>query len=489
MRVLMVSSEVWPHAKVGGLADAVGSLSGCLASMGHDVRCAVPMYRSLRRALPEGARESWRRAVPLAGKVDRGEAELVLVNGAGPYPLVLVDHPVFRRDGIYDDPSTRAGYPDNEVRWALFCRALHGGLGRDGWTPEVIHAHDHQAATLLALLRWGTVPGVPALVYTIHNLGYQGIADPSWMDDSGLPAALFGPMGPLEFHGRVNLMKAGIEAADRLTTVSPSYAGEILGPEQGCGLEGVLSGRSSRLSGILNGIDTATWNPEGDPHIARNYSARNRKAKNENRAALREELGLDTPDEDIPIVGMISRLTSQKGIDLLIGILDRMIGAGVQVAILGSGEERFETALREIAFRHGGSMALRIGFDEALAHRIEAGSDIYLMPSRYEPCGLNQMYSLRYGTVPVVRAVGGLADTVFDPDEHPDRANGFVFRMWHSMELFKTVMRAAGAWKQRRFWGKLMGRGMAADFSWEGSANHYLEVYRRAAEDRTPVGV
>ncbi len=480
----MVSAELVPLAKAGGLGDVVGSLARALVRLGHDVRCALPRHGVVADRLA-GTAESARTEVRLDIRGRFETAVLSRVEGGGlPAPVVLVIHPLFDRPGIYDDPATRQGYPDNGLRWAVFCRAVHAGLGLDGWIPDVVHAHDHQAALVLGLLKWIPMPpGLtrrPAMAYTIHNLGYQGSMQPVWMADSGLPWTLLYSMGPIEFNGRANLMKMGIEAADRVTTVSPTYAREIQTPEFGAGLEAVLRASARKLFGIRNGIDTETWDPSLDPLIPSRYTRDNPAGKTKDRAFLREEAGLPPASSaKMPLLGMVGRLTSQKGLDLLLPVLDTILSDGMQMVVLGTGEARYESALAE-ASRRTGSLAVRIGFDEQMAHRIEAGADVFLMPSRYEPCGLNQMYSLRYGTVPVVRAVGGLADTVTDLDEDPETANGFVFRAAEPPELLKTVRRAARAFGNKPVWRRLMARGMQGDFSWETSARAYGDVYRDA---------
>ncbi len=484
----MASTELVPIAKVGGLADMVTSLARSLIELGHDVRCALPRYRVVDDKLPSDARVVDRTTVAFPFQGSMTESTVFRVEDEKlPAPVLLVDHPVFRRHGIYDDPDTRRGFPDNGLRWSVFCRALHAAIFHGDWQPEIVHGHDHQVGPLIGLLRWSTGPGVPshpATVFTLHNVGYQGIEPPHWIAESGLPWELYHPTGPLEFHGNVNLMKIGIEAADRLTTVSPRYAEEIRSSEEFSGdLRGAIDNRADRLTGILNGIDMEVWDPETDPLIPFKYSREKLTNKSRNRAALRKELGLEIPREATPLFGMVSRLTSQKGLDLLLAVIDPLLETGAQMVILGAGESRFEGALLEIEARHPGKLAVRIGFDEGLAHRIEAGSDIFVMPSRYEPCGLNQLYSLRYGTVPVVRAVGGLSDTVVDLDEFPAHANGFVFRLYEPVELFKTLHRALRAWKNRKLWKELMLRGMDSDFSWDRSARAYVEVYERAIAD------
>lgn len=484
MRVLMASAELWPVARAGGLADAVGFLAKALARLGHEVRCALPGYRGLAQSLPPGTGETGRLEVELSAAGEPRRATVREVEGAGlPVPLVLVEHPLFQRSGIYEEPAAGDGPSDGALRWAVFCRALHAWLARGRWVPDVVHAHDHQAAPLLGLLRWAGGAGGrrSGLVFTIHNLGYQGIEDRAWIRESGLPDSLAYPGGPLEFFGRVNLMKIGIEAADVLTTVSPSYAAEIRSsPEFGAGLEGVLARRADRLVGILNGADTDTWNPATDPHLPYRYSARRPAGKTRNRAALRAELGLESPQPERPVAAFIGRLVEQKGLDLLLAAAEPLLAGELQLVVLGAGETRFERALSDLASRWPGRLGARIGFDDPLAHRIQAGADLLAMPSRYEPCGLTQMYGLLYGTVPVVRAVGGLADTVVDVDEDPERGNGFVFRLYEPVELLKTLRRAARLWRDRRLWRTLLLRGMTSDFSWEAAAGRYVEAYGRA---------
>ena len=478
----MASAELHPIVKAGGLADMVAALARALGEAGADVRCALPGYRVARRALPADVREVAAHEVPVqvGGHSERARV-LHLTSAELPAPVLLVEHSAFDRAGIYDDPATREGYGDNGYRWALFCRAVHGALGRDGWIPDVVHAHDQQGAPLAALLRWATLPAAlarrPGLVFTIHNVEYQGVEDAAWMAQSGLPAGLFRPLSPVEYHGRVNLLKMGILAADRVTTVSPRYAEEIRTPEFGAGLQDVLAGCGERLRGILNGIDTRTWDPALDPHLPARYTPVNFSDKAYNRQRLLEECGLERPPEGRPLFGWVGRLTSQKGVDLLLGALDVLLRDGVSMVLLGSGESRYERALDDAARRYPGRLAVRLRFDEGLAHRIEGGSDVFLMPSRYEPCGLNQMYSLRYGTVPVVREVGGLADTVRDADADP-AGNGFTFGPYHPAALLEAASRAVVAYADGARWRTLALRGMAEDFSWERPARAYEAVYR-----------
>ncbi len=489
-KVLMVAAELWPLVKVGGLADAVSALSRALRDLGHDVRCALPAYARALRALPEGARRG-----DLVQRPCRlGDAEVAagaqwVEHETLPAPVLLIHHPWFDREGVYDDPATGEGYADNGRRWALFARAIHLWLQEGSWRPDIVHGHDHQAAPLIGLLRWAPRAGAaaprPALVFTIHNLGYQGLQPPRWIGEIGLPWDLFYPTGPLEYHGQVNLMKIGIRAADRLTTVSPRYAEEICSsPEFGLGLEWDLRARREHLRGILNGIDTSLWDPARDPHLPYRYDAESLAGKGRNKAALKRELSLRSRGAPAPLLVWVGRLVEQKGTDLLLEALPWLVERGAQAVILGSGRGRYEQELRRLAERFRGEVCFCQGMDEALAHRIEAAGDILLMPSRYEPCGLNQMYSLRYGTIPVVRAVGGLADTVVDVDEEPERANGFVFRLFETIEFRKTVHRAWRAWRRRAEWRALVRRAMAAPWSWSEAARAYLDVYAEALAAR-----
>ena len=483
MKVLMASAELHPVAKAGGLADMVGALARALGDWGADVRCALPGYRAALRALPPHVQEASVHEVPLQvwGHTERARVRHLTAPEL-PAPILLVEHPVFEREGIYDDPATREGYGDNGYRWAVFCRAVHAWLGRDGWIPDVVHGHDQQGAPLVALLRWAALPEAlsrrPGLVFTIHNLEYQGVEEAHWMGQSGLPLNLYRPLGPAEYHGKVNLLKLGILAADRVTTVSPRYAQEIRTPEFGAGLQDVLTASGERLRGILNGIDTRTWDPAFDPHLPVRYTSANFPDKAYNRQRLLEECGLEPPPEGRPLLGWVGRLTSQKGVDLLLGALDALLRDGVSMVLLGSGEGRYERALDEAARRQPGRLSVRLRFDEGLAHRIEGGCDVFLMPSRYEPCGLNQMYSLRYGTVPVVREVGGLADTVRDADRHGDRGNGFTFAPYHPGALVEAASRAIVAYGDGERWRALALRGMAEDFSWERPARAYADLYQ-----------
>ena len=493
MKILMVAPEFAPWAKVGGLADVASALSKALAQAGNSVRVCLPYYDSGKAfpAAPVGTERIFDIELPL-----RPARRVRVRVRPAPEPLdalLLVEAPsLFDRPGIYGDPAAGQGYADNGERFLAFSAAAAAIVSRrlDGFAPDIVHCHDHQAGLVPAFLRHGA-PGLRAehpvgTVFTIHNLGYQGLYGQDLFARTGLDAALMRPLGAIEYHGRMNLMKAGIALGDRITAVSPTYAEEICTAEYGEGLEGLLRERRRSLVGILNGVDTEVWNPETDPLIPYRYTAKGIANKAKDRKALLEAFNLSDAGAGVPVLGVVSRLAAQKGFDLLLAGLDRIMGDDVRLVVLGSGDEEYRKGLQDAARRHPDKVGVKIGFDEKIAHLIEAGSDKFLMPSKYEPCGLNQMYSLRYGTIPVVRATGGLADTVVDLDEDSERANGFVFRMYAPVELVKTVRRAVRAFQDRKLWKELVRRGMETDFSWDRSASRYLEVYRAAAaESRT----
>ncbi len=485
LRVVMLALEMTPLAKVGGLGDMVASLSAALSARGHDVTVILPAYPDLladpdRRELPMSTLE-----FPYAGGLRRQRFHRLARPGLGARVLLLEDPLFSGRDGIYADPVTRADYPDNGDRYALFARGALEILLRVDLRPDVLHLHDFQTALAASLVRRAKVGerllGPSALVLTVHNIGHQGIYDPSVLDRLGLDGDGRLPGGPLEFWGQVNYLKAGIEDADAVTTVSPRYAEEIQdGYEYGRGLEGVLAARGGGVIGILNGIDTATWDPAADPFLARRYDARSLEGKAANKRILLERTALP-PAGDRPVVGMITRLVEQKGIDLVMAAGDRLLDLDVDLVVLGSGQPEYEAFFREWAARRPDRVFHSARFDDPLAHLIEAGADIFLMPSRYEPCGLNQMMSLRYGTVPVVRRVGGLADTVVPADEEPERGTGFVFDEYSAEAMLEALDRALAARRDPVRWEGIVRRGMGQDFSWDRSARRYEELYRSLA--------
>jgi len=485
-KVLFVTSEAYPLMKTGGLGDVCGSLPAALESLGCDVHLLMPGYRD---ALAHGGFEPVARLQP-----PLFQHNITLLEGNLPGKRVkvwLVDYPpAYDRPGNpYHDPYGNDWY-DNAARFALLARtAVALALGRTSisWRPDIVHCHDWQTGLVPAWLSLETRR--PATVFTIHNLSYQGLFSRDTFTALGLPDTLWSSEA-LGFHGALSFIKGGVACANQLTTVSPTYAREIQSPEFGCGLDGVLRRRSYSLTGILNGIDTVEWDPAHDAHLNKPYSARRFRNKLDNKLALQNEFGLP-PDPDIPVIGMVSRLVYQKGIDLLLGAIPKLAGMPLQMVILGSGETRYEKALDNAAAHTGDRLAVRIGYDETLAHRILASADMILMPSRFEPCGLSQLYSLRYGTVPIVRRIGGLADTVVDATPanlNAGTATGFVFDPAEPAALVAAVARALDGYRNSRQWKKLALNGMRQDFSWRKSAARYLALYKTALGDRQVAG-
>jgi len=476
-KILFVASEAYPLMKTGGLGDVCGGLPQALAALGDDVRLLLPGYQvSLARA----------------GSL-KTVAEITLPSLALPVRLLetrlpgtriktwLIDFPsAYDRPGNPYQNSAGHDWPDNAERFALLARvavALSQGIARLRWKPDIVHCHDWQAGLVPALLSVEAVR--PATVFTIHNLAYQGLFPHETFSALGLPAALWSLDG-LEFNGQLSFIKGGIAFADRVTTVSPTYAREIQTAEFGHGLDGLLRHRVALLRGILNGIDTKIWNPLHDDAIAVRYGAgRMRMGKSANKAALQTELGLAN-EAATPLLGMVSRLVHQKGIDLLLQALPLLLENPLHCVVLGSGESGYEQALRELADRYPERLSVFIGYDEALAHRIIAGADLFLMPSRFEPCGLTQFYSLRYGTVPVARRIGGLNDSVIDANDATladGSATGVLFEAANSAALAHAVTRALALYRQRRVWQALRRHGMRQDFSWRRSAMEYRQLY------------
>ncbi len=484
LKVLFVASEAHPLIKTGGLGDVAASLPAALQAQGCDVRLLLPGYRAaLERA---GRAESVTQiALPqIAADVRLLESRLP---GTG-VKTWLADYPPAydRAGGPYLDPL---GHPwaDNAERFALLARvAASIALGEAGlsWRPDVVHANDWQTGLTPVFMM--DAPRRPATVFTIHNLAYQGLFDRTMLARLGLPASLWSPHS-LEFHGQVSFIKGGLVYGDMLSTVSPTYAREIQTPELGFGLDGLLRHRAERMVGILNGIDVREWDPACDPRITRNYDIGRIGDKRDNKRAVQIENGL-VPDPKAPLIGMVSRLVRQKGVDLALDAVPYLMQERAQIIFLGSGERDYEDALTALAARHPGRMAVRLGYDETAAHRIESGADMFLMPSRFEPCGLNQLYSLRYGTVPIVRRVGGLADTVVDASKenlHAAVATGIVFDGDSREALTAALARALTLYGDPHSWRRLMVRGMQQDFSWRASAQSYIDLYESARKLRS----
>ena len=463
----MVSSEAAPLAKTGGLADVVGALPAALREAGDEVAVVVPRYGSIDL---KGARRVYDDIAIYLGLTRH---DVVIYQAPAEFPFYLVDcPPLFDRKGFYGEAGM--DYPDNHIRFAVFARAALA-VARVLFRTEVFHCHDWQAGLVPALLRssFATDPtylGVKTL-FTIHNLGYQGLFPKTALAEAGLDPGVYRPDG-LEFFGQISYIKGGIAFADALNTVSPTYAREIQTPEYGFGLDGALRARGGVLSGILNGVDYQEWNPEIDTYLPARYSAGDLTGKRICKQHLIEESGLPAAAIERPLIGIVSRFTRQKGTDILAEVAGQMVAEDLYLVALGSGEPEYEAFFRHLAAEHPGRIALRIGFDNALAHRIEAGSDIFLMPSQYEPCGLNQIYSLRYGTVPVVRATGGLDDTI-------EEGTGFKFAEYSGQALLGAVRAAIRAFSDEIGLQETMRRGMRKDFSWKASAASYSALYRR----------
>jgi starch synthase len=467
MNILMVASEATPFAKTGGLADVLGALPAALQARGERTAVVLPAYR--QNQYPSKPRVAYRGLwVPI------GPGYLVDIHETTERGVTFyfVDcPPLFDREGNYG--AGGADYPDNHIRFAVLSMAAVG-VARYLFRPQIIHVHDWQAALLPVYIRQHftddpTFSGVRILL-TIHNLGYQGIFGPEAVPQLGLDGRLFNP-SQLEFFGRLNLLKGGIAFADAVSTVSKGYAREIQTPEYGFGLDGFLR-EHSPVYGIVNGVDYVEWNPEHDPFLPRNYSVDDLSGKRECKRALVEELGLASTDSNRPLIGMVSRFAAQKGIDLIAEIASRLLEEDVQLAVLGSGDLPYESMFQRLGEAYPGQVAVRIGYDNGLSHRIEAGADMFVMPSRYEPCGLSQIYSLRYGTVPVVRATGGLDDTI-------DEGTGFKFRDYSGEALLDALGTALKAFGDRDRWVAMMRRGMRKDFSWSSAAVEYLALYQR----------
>jgi starch synthase len=481
MKILFVSSEGLPYSKTGGLADVVEALPKALVEMGHEVCVLLPRYRGNKITSTITSSVT----VTLGDKVRfPAIAEGKAVGGVRYF---FVDDPeYFDREQLYGEKS--GDYADNAERFAEFSRVAIELLKRV-WLPDVIHCHDWQTALVPVLLRTqhASDPAVRSLpvVFTIHNLGYQGIFLQSAMRSIGLPDNMF-TMDTLEFYGKVNYLKGGLLYADYLTTVSRRYAKEIQTPEYGVGLEGVIRGRADRLVGILNGVDYAVWSPEADTLIAQNYSAHNLEGKKACKKNLLELFKL--PDENLerPVVGIISRFVDQKGFDLIAEIAGELMKENLAIVALGTGQPEYEKMFKQLAEKNVGRVGVKIGYDNALAHKIEAGADMFLMPSRYEPCGLNQIYSLRYGTVPIVRATGGLDDTIQNFDAKARNGTGFKFEAYDGDALLECIRGALKAFRDPKLWHTVQTNGMAKDFSWRASAAAYVTLYEAAKRSRIP---
>jgi starch synthase len=484
LRVLIAASEGVPFSKTGGLADVIGALPEALAAEGLEVAVVLPRYRSTKLENAKTLVPSL--TVPLGGGLYfPGILEAATKSRVR---WLFVDYPpYFERDSLYVGPQG-SDWPDNPERFALFSRCVLE-IAKNIFPPDVLHCHDWQAGLAPVLLKTAyaadpSLKGIPA-VFTIHNLGYQGMFPPDALFRAGLGSELF-TMEFLEFYGQVNFLKGAAIYSDSITTVSKKYAQEIQTSEYGFGLEGVLRERAGRVRGILNGVDYAEWDPAVDRFIAAHYSATNLDGKRKCKKDLLQQFGLPDGDLDSPLIGIVSRFTRQKGADLIAEVADRLMAENLRLIALGTGEPEYEELFRDLSKRYKGKVAVRIAYDNTLAHKIEAGSDMFLMPSRYEPCGLNQIYSLRYGTIPVVRATGGLDDTIEDYDPKSGKGTGFKFAEYSGPALLKTLQRALAAFADSAGWKRLMQAAMQKDFSWGASAREYVKLYGELAGRKPP---
>lgn len=497
LRILFVTPECAPLVKTGGLGDVAGSLPGALSKLLLDVRILLPAYRAVLRSLDEPrvlARAAETSLFPACRVLDGGRVDGV--------PLLLLDcPPLFDRDGGPYQDAAGKDWPDNARRFGLLCRIAadlaQGGLerptgeepagdNRADWLPDVVHCNDWQTGLVPAYLHFGP-PTQVRTVFTVHNLAFQGIFPPATVEQLGLPAESFSP-GGLEYYGSMCFLKSGLRYSDAITTVSPTYAAEIQEEPLGMGMHGLLTERRDALTGILNGIDTQTWDPGSDARIPHRYAEHDMSGKQANKRALQRRLGLAV-DPAVPLLASVSRLTDQKGIDLILDIAPDVMALPAQLVILGSGDHAMQLRLEELASHHPGRIGVATGFDEDLAHLIEAGADIFLMPSRFEPCGMNQMFSQRYGTVPIVHATGGLADSVTDCTADAlaaGTATGIVFSPCTSDELLRAIRRARQLYHDAAAWRAVQVAGMRRDFSWTASATRYAGIYRRLTESHAP---
>jgi starch synthase len=483
MKILLASSEVHPFSKTGGLADMVGAFGKAVARDGHEARIVTPLYRGIREKFPQIKRVDWKFNLPLGAKWE--QAALWSLELEKRLTVYFIDHPkFFDRRGIYFENNI--SYADNDARFIFFSKCVAHLARYLPWRPDIVHVHDWQTAFVPALMLqqkraegWGNPP--PTCL-TIHNLAYQGIFPPGAFALTNLPPEFF-TMSSAEFYGQLNCLKAGITFADVITTVSPRYAREITTEALGCALDDRLRLRQKSLFGILNGVDYEEWNTTHNSFLRHTYSVARPAGKAANKLALQKELGLPR-HKRTPLFGTISRLAEQKGVDIQLGALSEMLSADIQFVLLGSGSPDFERGYLKLAERFPGKVAVRVGFDEGLSHRIEAGCDFFLMPSLFEPCGLNQMYSLCYGTIPIVRATGGLDDSVIDFTQDAERANGIKFQEYSARALAKAIRKALALYEQPDLLRHYRRNAMRSDFSWERTVDEYLKAYSLAGKNQ-----
>jgi len=498
MKILIAGSEVVPFAKTGGLADVLGALPRALRTLGIEVRVIMPKYKCIsdtKFVLKPSHLSPLYFEFPMGISTERASLRLGTLpplqrsdieGDQKEVPVYFIEqNKYFDRDGFYGDEY--GDYPDNGQRFSFFCRAALESLRVTLYKPDIIHCNDWQTGLIPVYLKtvYREDPFLKNIstLYTIHNLAYQGIFDPGILDFAGLAKELFN-YHQLEFYGKVNFAKAGLVFSDAINTVSQRYAQEIMTPEFGCRLEGVLQERSRDIYGILNGIDYEEWNPSTDKNLRERYDDQTLEGKQTDKKALQEEMGL--PQKDVALFGFVGRLAAQKGLDILSDALPVILKEDIQIVMLGKGDASYEKLCREFSLKNPQKVKVVLGFDVPLSHRIYAGSDFFLMPSYFEPCGLGQMIAMRYGTVPLVHSTGGLADTVMDYNEITEEGNGFSFEEYSSSRLFETFKRALSIYQNREKWMRLVRKIMGLRFSWENSAKRYIELYKKIAKFHSP---
>jgi starch synthase len=484
IRVLFATPEAVPFAKTGGLADVAGALPKYLQPLGCEVILVMPYYRMVKQSGVPLQYLGEVVEVPLGDETLRAEVYQGFLDQTIPVYFIARDE-FFDREYLYSTP--KGDYFDNAERFVFFSRAVLRFARHIQWSPDVIHHHEWQTGLIPAYLRsidrTDDLFARTATVFTIHNIAYQGLFKKEKFPLTGLPPEMYNPEG-IEFWERINLMKSGIVYADVINTVSQKYSEEIQSPEYGYGLEGILRKRKEDLYGILNGVDYQDWDPSNDPHLIARYDANDLSGKKECKKDLLKEFGLPSDLEKAPLFGMISRLADQKGFDLLAEIIDQLFTFDIGFVLLGTGEQKYHDLFNQIAGKYPKKAGIRIAYDDRLAHKIEAGSDLFLMPSKYEPCGLNQIYSLKYGTIPIVRATGGLDDTITHYDPSTGTGNGLKFTRYDAKDFLGQIKAAMDLYAQPEHWKKLVRNAMTSDFSWQRSAGAYLHLYRKALEKK-----
>ena len=484
LKIVIVGSELYPLAKTGGLADVTSALSKALSKMGHQVKVFLPGYQEAARKSPSKEVEVKPVEIKIGDKTISSRLKTISLSDNAAEILLINAPDYYDRPELLRDPNTGLPYPDNDERFILFCRSTLEFIKEIGFQPDVIQAYDWQAALVCAYLKTlysedKFYSGTSTLL-SLNNLALQGIFPKASFAKTGLPGDV---LPQFEFHGKISFLKGGILCADILSTVSETYAVEIQSSaEFGNGLEGVLRQRNNDLYGILNGADYSEWSPETDKYIPYHYSQNDLPGKRKNKEALLKECGFSSDKADWPVLGMVSRLVDQKGLDLLPDMAGELLQNDLRLAVLGKGEAKYEHLLKSLEKKYPEKVKVFIAFDERLAHLITAGVDLYLMPSKFEPCGLNQLYSLKYGTIPVVRATGGLADTV-EEYKRDGKGTGFVFQGFYSFEFLEAIERALVVYRDQNRWEKLQKNAMAKDFSWEEAAEKYVELYKLAKKN------